>query len=71
MSAFTCPICRAHCPTLADVLSCHPRQTRALTGRAHSSHDVIAVLSGEQLAGQRRPVRVADQGESEAADVAA
>ena len=71
MSAFTCPICRATCPTLADVLSCHPRQTRALTGRAHSSHDVIAVLSGEQLAGQRRPVRVADQDESEAADVAA
>ncbi|MBP9898918.1 MAG: hypothetical protein KBF28_11135 [Gemmatimonadales bacterium] len=70
MSAFTCPICRAHCPTLADVLSCHPRQTRALTGRAHSSHDVIAVLSGEQLAGQRRPVRAAvadQQDESEAA----
>lgn len=31
MTAFTCPMCRATCPTLRDWLSCHPRELRAMT----------------------------------------
>ncbi len=31
MSAFTCPLCGASCPTLRDWLTCHPRELRTLT----------------------------------------
>lgn len=33
MNTFRCPVCDAPCPTLRDLLECHPRELRRLTDR--------------------------------------
>lgn len=77
MTAFTCPICGATCPTLYDFLTCHPRKLRAMTALMETERFSGARLATLYHGDSPLALYVAaletlgPQDESEAADVAA
>lgn len=62
MNTFVCPFCGAQCPTLLDLLTCHPQPLRACTDHLASEESYLNMTMAELVAPLRprpfpKPIR--------------